>query len=477
MSSDESGYDVDADYGILGCGSVGYAVAEELYSQGKDVVILDRDESRVKSLRDQDMNAIQWDITDPKVAEMLEDVPVVLVLTSLAEENRTALQNLRENNPDQYIIVRASDPVSQEEFVEKADSVINPPSVISDSALRELETGELEQHLSDLVNIIHKSSGKTAVLMHDRIDDDLIASAAVLEKVADRLGGETDVLYDVGEPSQSNRAFINLLDFEVSDKNDVEMDDYDSVLVLGRIENPDELDFDIDLLISHHDLGDDDGILHTDVRSNVGSISTIMTKYIQEIDINLSTELMTGLLHGIRSGTKNFRFDTTPADLTSAAYLYPFSDQGILNELELPSMSEDELDILAESIQNREIYGSNLVSNVGYINEPDTLLRAADNLLNLDSIDTTAVYGVIEENIYVAARSDDVTFNVADTLDDALENADVAGDSKEATALIDLGIFQGASMDADEKSQTLLELIDEAISKKVLGALGIEDVN
>ena len=34
-------------YAILGCGSVGHAVAEELVDQGKDVLIIDRDEGRV----------------------------------------------------------------------------------------------------------------------------------------------------------------------------------------------------------------------------------------------------------------------------------------------------------------------------------------------------------------------------------------------------------------------------------------------
>ena len=35
-------------YAILGCGSVGHAVAEELVEEGKDVLILDKDEGRVE---------------------------------------------------------------------------------------------------------------------------------------------------------------------------------------------------------------------------------------------------------------------------------------------------------------------------------------------------------------------------------------------------------------------------------------------
>ncbi|MDY7081287.1 MAG: NAD(P)-binding protein, partial [Halobacteria archaeon] len=147
--------DTASKYAILGCGSVGYAVAQSLHEQGKDVMIFDRDESRVEALRDQDMNAVQMDITNPKVADEVADHPVVLILTSYIDDNKVALENLRENNEDQHIIVRASDPVSQEELENAgADFVINPPQVIAESALRALETGELEHRVSNLVEVI-----------------------------------------------------------------------------------------------------------------------------------------------------------------------------------------------------------------------------------------------------------------------------------------------------------------------------------
>ena len=67
-------------YAILGCGSVGYAVAEELIAENKDVLILDKDESRVESLRDQDLNANQLDIAEPESVEVVADREVVLIL-------------------------------------------------------------------------------------------------------------------------------------------------------------------------------------------------------------------------------------------------------------------------------------------------------------------------------------------------------------------------------------------------------------
>ncbi len=117
-----------SDYAILGCGSVGYAVAEELVQQGKDVLIIDRDESRVESLRDQDLDARTADISEPEVADLVSERGVVLILASDVESNKEAVKHIRDQNDGQFIVARASDPVSGDELEELgADVVINPP--------------------------------------------------------------------------------------------------------------------------------------------------------------------------------------------------------------------------------------------------------------------------------------------------------------------------------------------------------------
>ena len=134
-----------SDYAILGCGSVGHAVAEELVEQGKDVLIIDRDADRVEALRDQDLNAQTADIREEDLYDTIADNEVVLIMASDVEANKQAVRTIRENDGEQFVVVRASDPVSEDELTELgADVVINPSEVIADSALHALETGELE---------------------------------------------------------------------------------------------------------------------------------------------------------------------------------------------------------------------------------------------------------------------------------------------------------------------------------------------
>ncbi|MCD2199422.1 DHH family phosphoesterase [Halobacterium sp. KA-4] len=463
-------------YAILGCGSVGHAVAEELVERGKDVLIVDRDESRVEALRDQDLNAQAADIRDEEVAELVADRDVVLILASDIEANEAAVTNIRGRDDDQFIVVRASDPVTSDELTELgADVVINPSSVIADAALRALESGELEYKARQLAEVIEGTEGRLAIVTHDNPDPDSIAAAAALNAIADHLGVEADILYfgDIGH--QENRAFVNLLEIELTPYEDVDIDDYDTVALVDPAKAGEvSLEREVDIFLDHYEVDEEFDAEFADVRPNVSATSTILTKYIQEFDLSVSQEVATALLYGIRAETLDFRRDTTPADLTAAAYLYPFADHDTLEQVESPNMSPETLDVLAEAIANREVQGSHLVSNAGFISDRDALSQAASQLLNLEGITTTAVFGIVEDTIYLAARSKDIRLNIGRVLSDAFENiGEAAGHSTQASAEIPLGIFTGIET-TEENRETLLSLTEEAVTQKLFDAMGVE---
>ncbi|MFB6268427.1 MAG: DHH family phosphoesterase [Halobacterium sp.] len=463
-------------YAILGCGSVGHAVAEELVERGKDVLIVDRDESRVEALRDQDLNAQVSDIRDEEVAGLVADRDVVLIMASDIDANEQAVANIRERNEEQFIVVRASDPVTSDELRELgADVVINPSSVIADAALRALESGELEYKARQLADVIEGTEDRLAIVTHDNPDPDSIAAAAALNAIADHLGVTADILYfgDIGH--QENRAFVNLLDIELTPYDDVDIEDYDIIALMDPAKAGEvTLERPVDIFIDHYEVEEDFDAEFADVRPNVSATSTILTKYIQEFDLSVSQEVATALLYGIRAETLDFRRDTTPADLTAAAYLYPFADHDTLEQVESPNMSPETLDVLAEAITNREVEGSHLVSNAGFISDRDALSQAASQLLNLEGITTTAVFGIVEDTIYLAARSKDIRLNIGRVLADAFENiGESAGHSTQASAEIPLGIFTGIETTEDNR-ETLLSLTEEAVTRKLFDAMGVE---
>jgi nanoRNase/pAp phosphatase (c-di-AMP/oligoRNAs hydrolase) len=464
-------------YAILGCGSVGYAVAEELVEQGRDVLIVDRDEGRVEALRDQDLNAKQGDIRDVDVAEAIADRDGILIMSSDVEANEEAVRNVRERGSDQFVVVRASDPVSRDELIQLgADVVINPSTVIADSALRALESGELEFKARQLSDVIEDTETRLAILTYDNPDPDSIASAVALRAIADHLGVDADIIYlgDIGH--QENRAFVNLLGIELNGLDDEDdLAAYDTVALFdnGKSGEP-RVGRSLDIIIDHYEPDEEYAAEFVDVRPNVSSTSTIMTKYIQEFDINVSEEVPTALLYGIRAETLDFKRDTTPADLTAAAYLYPFANHDTLEQVESPSMSPETLEVLAEAITNREVQGSHLVSNAGFIRDRDALSQAAQHLLNLEGITTTAVFGIAGDTIYIAARSKDIRINIGRILQDAFgEIGEAVGHSTQAAVEIPLGIFTGIET-SDDNRDTLLALTEEAVRRKLFDEIGVE---
>ncbi|MFT4891008.1 MAG: nanoRNase/pAp phosphatase (c-di-AMP/oligoRNAs hydrolase) [Halobacteriales archaeon] len=464
-------------YAILGCGSVGHAVADDLVEHGKDVLIIDKDENRVETLRDQDLNAITADIADPSIVDEIADRDIVLILASDVEANKAAVRHVREGNGDHYVVARASDPVSADELSELgADVTINPSAVIADSALRSIESGELEFKARKLRLRIEETKDRLGVIVHENPDPDAIASAAALQAIAGHLGLEADILYfgDIGH--QENRAFVNLLGLELNEWDEAEdRDQYDTIAVVDHAKATEQsITVDVDVLIDHEEPDEDFDADFVDVRPNMSSTSTIMTKYVQEFDMKVSEEVATALLYGIRAETLDFKRNTTPGDLTAAAYLYPFANHDTLEQVESPSMSPETLDVLAEAIQNRVVQGSHLVSNAGFISDREALSQAAQQLLHLEGITTSAVFGIADETIYVAARSKDIRVNIGKSLQDAYGDiGEASGHSTQADAEIPLGIFTGIEA-SGENRDTLLQLTEEAVTTKLFEAMGVE---
>jgi len=452
MSSGVSG-SARTRYAILGCGSVGHAVAEDLTGRGKDVLILDRDESRVEALRDQDLNARVQDIADPDVVEAIDDDrDIVLILASDVEANKAAVSAVRDTGGDHYVVVRASDPVSEDELRERgADVVINPSTVIADSALQSLETGELEYMARQLAEIIEDGDGRMAILTHDNPEPDSIASATALQAIAGAFGVEADILYtgDVGH--QENRAFVNLLGIDLVARS--EAPDLSGVRD-GRCSRPRKVGR------GQLRLRDRYRHLSRSPRSRRPLRRPVRRRTDQRLlDLDDPHEVpprVRPVADGggcdrppLRDPRRDARLqaghDTRGPDRRRVSP--PVREpRHTLEQVESPSMSPETLDVLAEAIQNREVQGSHLFSTAGFIRDREALAQAAQHLLNLEGITTTAVLGIADDTIYLAARSKDIRLNIGNVLDEAFsEMGDAAGHSTQGSLEIPLGIFTGSS--------------------------------
>ncbi len=427
------------------------------------------------------------DISDPEIFGQISvrDLAGILVLSSDNDANIAALKNIKEyavnikglDLENTYCMARASDVISKQEMEALgADQVFMPSRLVSRSLLRSIEKAESIRRGHKLSRWFKDMSGKRlAIVVHDNPDPDAISSALALQHIGDSFDVTSSILYHGEIGHQENKAFVNLLGIDLNRMEELDLMDFDSIAMVDcavpGANNMLSPGTQLGVVIDHHPMGEVEvNADYLDVRPNVGASATILTKYLQELNLDINKELATALLYGIRTDTLDFKRNTDSADLSAAAYLYPLSDHDILDRLERPSMSIETLDILGEAIINRQVTGSYLVTNVGAVRDRDALPQAADYLLNLEGVSTTIVIGVSDEVIYISGRSNDIRINLGEILRKAFGEEAAGGHSNAAGAQIPLGLF------SDTKDrQTLLRLVNETVVRKFFNAVGLED--
>lgn len=474
---------VRSPYLVIGSGSIGSAVARELINRDKKVVLIDRDIRKVEMLREQEFEAIVGDLNDPDLLDPIDikSVEVILILSSDAAANKNAIATIKQASENIQVFVRAPSTLAKSELdAAGADGVIVPPRIVADATVRILDRVESARHASSILNILRSiGDGKLAVVVHDNPDPDAMSSAVALKAIAASVGTESEILYrgDIGH--QENKAFVNLLHIDMDELDEQKassMNDFKGIALIDcSVPGENNLlskDSRVDIIIDHHPAEKKEVYAeYADIRPNTGSTATIMTKYLQELDITVSKDLATALLYGIRTDTLGFRRNASPVDLTAAAFLYPLADHEILDRVETPAMSTETLDIFGEAIRNRKIRGSYLVTNVGIIRDRDALAQAADYLLNLEGITTVLVYGIGEDQIYISGRSNDIRLNLGKAVQKAFGEAGSAGGhATTAGAQIPLGVFS----DTKDK-QMLMKISEEVVMKRFFAAIGVEN--
>ncbi|MCX9081939.1 MAG: DHH family phosphoesterase [Candidatus Methanoperedens sp.] len=473
---------IKAIYAVLGSGGIGLALAKELETRTKNIILVDKDSAKVKTLLEQNLNAVQGNIGDTDVISSLDikNIQSVFIMSSDIEANKKALNFIRKEAPDVQVVARVNNYQEKEEMETAGADLVVLPSNLPIKAIasaivqyiEKMKSVKLAQELKKLISTV--GEGKLAIIVHDNPDPDAISSAMGLKEIADSVGVKADIIYKGVIGHHENKAFVNLLDVEMDHSKDFKSSDYKKIALIESsapgVNNLLPQGTKVSIVIDHHQANIEDvEAEYIDIRPNIGATATIMTKYLQELEIPIKTELATALLYGIKVDTNDFRRNTDPADMTAAAFLFPLANNDILNRIESPSKSTESIDILGEAIKNRQVKGSYLISNVGTIRDRDTLAQAADYLLTLEGITTTLIFGLGEDTIYISGRSRDDRINIGKILADAFGADKAGGHAMLAGAQIPLGVFSGT-----KDKQTLLKLAEEAVVKRFLTVVGMK---
>ncbi|MBU3967914.1 MAG: NAD-binding protein [Euryarchaeota archaeon] len=473
---------IRAVYAVLGSGGIGLAIANELGTRDKNIVLIDKDAAKVQTLIEQNLNALHGDIGETEVFTKfaLKYLKSVFIVSSDINANKKALDHIKKMAPDVLVVTKANDYPQKEELEAAGADLVVLPSKLPHKSIALAIVQYVEKNTSvNMAKALKKliasvGDGKFAIIVHNNPDPDAISSAMGLKEIAGSVGVKAEIHYRGNIDHHENKAFVNLLDIELDQSTDFEASDYKKIAMIEcstpGVNNMLPHDTQVSIVIDHHQADIEEiKAEYVDIRPNIGATATIMTKYLQDLAIPIKTDLATALLYGIKVDTDDFCRNTDPSDLIAAAYLYPLANHDILSKIETPSRSIEEIEILGDAIKNRDIRGSYLLSNVGPIHNRDALAQAADYLLSLEGITTTIVFGLGDDHIYISGRTRDVRINIGKVMQDAFGADKGGGHSLLAGAQIPLGVLGGT-----KDKQTLMKLAEEVVVKRLLSVIGIQ---
>ncbi|WP_435062720.1 DHHA1 domain-containing protein [Halobaculum sp. EA56] len=460
---------------VLGCGTVGNDIVASLTGRSGTLHVITEDSGRVTALRDENVSAVEADPLDP--GNYPDRADLVVVGGPSATANLTAADRARERYPDAVIVAYAGEDATEADLRalrDLADRVIDPIGVAAERVL-DVATGATAERLRSMVRALRSVEGTLAVVAHDNPDPDAIASAVALVHVAESVGVDAEACYYGDISHQENRALVNLLDIEMR-RLDPEADPREEFAAFALVDHSrpgvnDSLPEGIRpaVVIDHHPPREpvDAGFL--DLRDAVGSTSTLLAEYLDRFGIDPGRRIATALLYGIRIDTKDFTREVSEADFDAAAYLLGHADTEVLDRVESPSVNPEVLDVLARAIENREQRGSAVASCVGEIRDRDALAQAAEQLLNMEGVDTTLVYGYRDGVVYASGRTRGADLDLGETLRDALDQIGSAGGHADmAGAQVPLGIL--ADVDEDSRD-SLAEVVRDIVAGRFFETL------
>ena len=468
-------------YIIFGCGVTGNAVVDALNNAGREVLIVDKDESALSSWKELGINVMVSDMNTFDLNSQYRDNSIIFaILTGDFDSNLSLVKKLKEKLPNNFVLAKAYNNEEAKALESNgADMILNTGDVLTNTVLSAFENVKMRHSAFTLVNMIKESNKEMAIFLQDNPDPDAIASGLTLQYICKHCDVESKLYYGGDISHQNNKALIDLLNIDlISIKTeeaamDVVRSSDKIALIEASIPSRNNVlpeNVTPNLIFDHHPVdinlvnGD-----YVDIQTNIGATATIMTKYIRQLNLEPDISLATALLYGIRTDTKEFTRNTSPDDMKAATYLSPLVDRNIMSQLEHPPMGLETLDIIGRAINNKEIRGAYLTSFVEFISDRDALPQAAEMMLHLDGVYTVLVFGINDDQIQLSARSRDSKVNLGQILQNAFGELNSGGHATMAAGAIKLEKLG----DTNDKT-SLLKATSDDIKKRFFSSVEAE---
>lgn len=338
---------------VLGCGDVGFAVANKLKGLGVELAIIDRDAAKVEMLRDLGYEAIRGDFGSPEVLRKarIERAEAVLITGRDFSATKQALKAIKKLEVDLEIKPVVIARVSEESEVPEvkrlgASDALPSVQIFANHLLKtvhDVRAMAKERQLRGLLRGLEVD--RLAIVLRNDSSPDGIASGVAMRQYAKAFGVDTDIIYVGPVSRQLGRAMVRLLELELLPAEKVEFEDYAGFALVGVATHANcALLKDIlpTIIIDNHPvpLGEVRARF-CDIRQ-VGATSTLLTNYLRHAAVELDGATATALTIGILSNTQSFTKGATLLDMEALEHLLPLANTDLLRRLYSRQNTESE---------------------------------------------------------------------------------------------------------------------------------------
>lgn len=243
---------------------------------------------------------------------------------------------------------------------------------------------------------------------HNYPDQDALASSFGLQILLKQRNIEATICYSGQIDKYNTQKMVELLPMTIVNNEDLIMDEEDEIILIDSQKgNRNVYDFSSKVIacIDHHPMQEVKDYLFYDIRSNLGACATIIGGYFLENHMEISSDVATALVYGIKMDTANLTRKVTEEDVEIFGMLYKLADQSKLHKIESSSLRKEDLRAYQEAITNLKIYGRIGIAKVGNNYSEAILGSVSDFLLTLAEIDITLIYSYRLGGLKFSARS------------------------------------------------------------------------
>ncbi len=254
--------------------------------------------------------------------------------------------------------------------------------------------------------------GNDHVLIVINADPDAIASAMAVSRLLWRKVLNVTITHINTINRPDNLAMIRLLGVSMVPFEEITVDQFSRIVIVDSQPDHNEnmAELKPNVIIDHHpESGAKAPFL--DIRPDYGATATILTEYLRAAKIKPSAKLATGLYHGIKTDTNDFKGRTQIEDVRAFQYLFRNANIHLARKIEKADLRFDLLKYFIIAMQNMRRRKGKVYIHLGHVVNPDVCVLIADFFMRINTVTWSIVSGICDKKLTIIFRNDGIRKN------------------------------------------------------------------